>query len=1097
MRSQGGGDYILVCEAGGPDPDSVQTLLALAALHLRRHLVLRGVVCTGGGQAAERAALARCALDLVGVGDVVPVAVGSNGTKQVAHAGQFELAGFGTIARERLGVAADLIKSLLASAKPKSLTILNLGSLTDVASALEHHAELARAKLRKVAVAGGLVQSDGSPTGWAPDDAYSNLLDPVAAAAVYEFCLRHALPLCVVGRNAVPLVPTGVAHEFAARTHCPLATYVSNAQPLGLEALWRLLCAQEHGGEEGAVLPPRCDKSWFVRTFCVVQTGLDEEQMALLASRLIAHVTSNPIRPHLSALLRPYGVVLLMATLPRYDALFSASAASWRAALTGDSDARDVSGSNLRHAVRVPRAVHRLLLRAEDGPNVMHVVKLLRCTWHAVGAATGCALQDAAYAAARLESGSRGQGSASALPGSRRAGTTARVSPEDERQSAPRRSLSGMAGWRLSTPASPRAARLARLREGREPHSPEAIAAIFEVARQEARRLFQRVTVCALALGILFFAVGSGGAVAGSAATSLANSGRPLASGVYTVAERSFETQLVVRQSAFILVSQVSIPLTLLAFHPKHSYDWGLRLFAVIFALVLLYSVFFHATNFGAILNGSSPRGSCIAFGGSRALAQLVAVASLVGALANAGAAIFLIFRVCWANEAQMVHTSWFAGGLSTVASALYYAARTAHCGSAGYYRILGAAGTVMHALVAANAVVIGAFLFWPRARQLGQATLANAACSHGKYAALTQLLAAPADDADAELRVPDSDGLAFTRLALDGVAGMRCVPLDQHVLDALKFRRLDVDALINDAAAAAMVAESLLQPRPLFALHYPSDAARRAALGRIEPPSENAGCAAHAKARAQRSDMEAAVPREMSASTVHSMPRHSTGCVSTIDSSARTHASLRTEGSAATLATAGTPGSQAGSEGVPPPFDAVGFVADFYVVHAWDDPPGVKRAALQRFAEEWEEEHGRPPHVWLDTLCSDPSLTPEERLARMPVNIARSRQVLLLCGPSVAHRLWCIAELYCWMATGGSSNDIVVVPIGATRGQINSVIASFETFHVMHCRASLHVHHAAMVRMIELATVSRFAELVDDLLPAVRNACASDDAMI
>ena len=66
----------------------------------------------------------------------------------------------------------------------------------------------------------------------------------------------------MVSRNAVPMLPMQLAKSFAERTHCPVMSYLADAQFLGLEGLWQKLCVGQ--------LPPRCTKQWYFETFCGV-----------------------------------------------------------------------------------------------------------------------------------------------------------------------------------------------------------------------------------------------------------------------------------------------------------------------------------------------------------------------------------------------------------------------------------------------------------------------------------------------------------------------------------------------------------------------------------------------------------------------------------------------------------------------------------------------------------------------------------------------------------------------------------------------------------------------------------------------------------
>lgn len=106
-------------------------------------------------------------------------------------------------------------------------------------------------KALEVVIQGGIEPAD-TPTGWRADSSVNNTFDLPAADRVYSFCFEHGLPLAIVSRNAVPLLPMQLAKSFADRTSCSLLRYLADAQFLGLEGLWQKLCQGK--------LPPRCSK---------------------------------------------------------------------------------------------------------------------------------------------------------------------------------------------------------------------------------------------------------------------------------------------------------------------------------------------------------------------------------------------------------------------------------------------------------------------------------------------------------------------------------------------------------------------------------------------------------------------------------------------------------------------------------------------------------------------------------------------------------------------------------------------------------------------------------------------------------------------
>ena len=120
----------------------------------------------------------------------------------------------------------------------------------------------------------------------------NNGFDQPGAEAVYDFCFSRGVPLTVVSRMAVPILPMQLAKSFAVRTHCPVMTYLADAQFLGLEGLWQKLCDGK--------LPARCTKQWYFETFCGV--GADDFAQRGYAS---LHKDDN-INQMLNGFVKPY-----------------------------------------------------------------------------------------------------------------------------------------------------------------------------------------------------------------------------------------------------------------------------------------------------------------------------------------------------------------------------------------------------------------------------------------------------------------------------------------------------------------------------------------------------------------------------------------------------------------------------------------------------------------------------------------------------------------------------------------------------------------------------------------------------------------------
>lgn len=167
-----------------------------------------GVVCNGGAQARERATLARCLLDHVGAYDV-PVGIGSAGDPSGARPHEYALPGYADVDQSRLLDGAQLLHSALRGAQRKSVRLLCISSLRDVADLLVRDHELVLSRVERVVIQGGLLRDEANGA-WVGDSAVNNGFDQDAANMVYGACQQYRLPMTVVSRFAVPLLPMQV-----------------------------------------------------------------------------------------------------------------------------------------------------------------------------------------------------------------------------------------------------------------------------------------------------------------------------------------------------------------------------------------------------------------------------------------------------------------------------------------------------------------------------------------------------------------------------------------------------------------------------------------------------------------------------------------------------------------------------------------------------------------------------------------------------------------------------------------------------------------------------------------------------------------------
>jgi len=94
-----------------------------------------------------------------------------------------------------------------------------------------------------------------------------------------------------------------------------------------------------------------------------------------------------------------------------------------------------------------------------------------------------------------------------------------------------------------------------------------------------------------------------------------------------------------------------------------------------------------------------------------------------------------------------------------------------------------------------------------------------------------------------------------------------------------------------------------------------------------------------------------------------------------------------------------------------------------------WHDDPHAKWDALQVWCAYFRRKHNREPVLWVDKFCIDAEKMTDS-LGSLPVFLAGCNGLLVLESRSLFTRMWCVVELFCFLAMGGSEEDIFVMPI-------------------------------------------------------------------
>eukprot|EP00966_Prymnesium_polylepis_P006513 149317-Prymnesium_polylepis.1 len=243
------------------------------ARHLEEMNELRvlGVVCTLC-PAFDRARLLRGTLDLLGMHHV-PIAIGSDGgdtqgkhtSQGFIHTSASYMASQYSEQALTLKPARHLFFEIYSNASSDSITLLVIASTKDAAMFVRDNQDLFVAKTKEVVMMGGATVEDDTLV---PDTAHNNEFDSAASAFLYRRCQELGVPLLVVTRYAAysAKCPRSVYDELAL-SGSSIGWRLRNVQRESIEGLWARACATLDSDERKG-LPARCDRAWFLKTFC-------------------------------------------------------------------------------------------------------------------------------------------------------------------------------------------------------------------------------------------------------------------------------------------------------------------------------------------------------------------------------------------------------------------------------------------------------------------------------------------------------------------------------------------------------------------------------------------------------------------------------------------------------------------------------------------------------------------------------------------------------------------------------------------------------------------------------------------------------------
>jgi len=280
----------------GQDLDDEMMFIMSSHLHALGLISVRGVIANLHPSLA-RARLTRGTFDLLGLRHV-PVGIGTDGGDNSGNhsSKQFESTSSSYIikeddeeAMETLEPGHELLQRLYQAAPDieyvdtvevgtngesvkreikGGLTIVVTSSFKDISIFVRDNPKVFASKTREVVVMGGcepVLATNGDEC--EPDSANNNTFDQEASAHFYSTCQQMNVTLTVVSRHSAyaAKMPRSVYDDLAI-TGSAIGLRLRNSQRAGIDQLWQRASSADPSVRKG--LPPRCNREWFINTFC-------------------------------------------------------------------------------------------------------------------------------------------------------------------------------------------------------------------------------------------------------------------------------------------------------------------------------------------------------------------------------------------------------------------------------------------------------------------------------------------------------------------------------------------------------------------------------------------------------------------------------------------------------------------------------------------------------------------------------------------------------------------------------------------------------------------------------------------------------------
>jgi hypothetical protein len=152
----------------------------------------------------------------------------------------------------------------------------------------------------------------------------------------------------------------------------------------------------------------------------------------------------------------------------------------------------------------------------------------------------------------------------------------------------------------------------------------------------------------------------------------------------------------------------------------------------------------------------------------------------------------------------------------------------------------------------------------------------------------------------------------------------------------------------------------------------------------------------------------------------------------------------------------------------------------DAYISHSWHDPSDEKWEALQGWRERFKREHDREPRVWIDKVCIGQFDTDVSMMC-LPIHLAACRKLLVLAGATYLTRMWCVMEIYIFLAAVSDLSRLDCILLGDDPEGIKAV---FHDLSVVNCQCLDSVTRDKLLSVLEVGCGT-----LEDLTTVIRDA--------